>query len=339
MSLLRLHHAALIAFALVSPLAAQEKEKLVHGTIQEIDVDIGTLTVTSLPRHEVKKFNLARRDLPVVDPLEVPLKLTDLRKHHRVALTVVGDENVTAIKFESDLEWGVIKSIDPVKQQLVLTVGYVTRPIDVGPAVTVIHDGKPGTLKDIKALGAIRMLLTPDRMAVRQVWTGKGVLSSNPYCARTHITGFVTAVDQTKRKLTLLTSDRYKPMEFDFDAWTYVRLTFSSYVLGDMPVARVKGPFKVSLYVDTDTKRASSLSIDAPFIVRRVVEKLDRERRTLTIAPAADDPQEEFPIAADAQILYAGRPTTLARVREKGLVSFGLSLDQREVIFLMCLDR
>src|SRR5204863_999117 len=128
------------------------------------DVNVGTVSVTLPPGNQPKIFSLLKKDLPVTDPLGQPLKLMDLKRHDRLAMMIPNEEDTIAgIRVESDLDWGVVRSIDVERREIIVQFAYVPRPLKVGPEVRLWQGGQPAMLKDLKVQQPIKVLLNPDR--------------------------------------------------------------------------------------------------------------------------------------------------------------------------------
>jgi hypothetical protein len=330
-----------LAFLLLGVAAAQEKEKIVHGTIRAIDRDNGTITISAgTVKPQTKTLNLFKKDLPITHLAARPLTLADLGKDHRVALKVVGEDDVISIHSDADTDWGQIVTIARDHKEITARIGSTTRTLKLGPDVQIYVDGEPASARNLKANGYVNVCLSPDRSKILQIRQGKGITIGHPYGRNLHQTGFVLKKDDAARTLTVVSlGERYEKQDFVYDNWTYVRLTHSSYVIREGSMAELKGHCKIAYYYETDLRRLSTISADIPMIVRRPVAKFDATERRLTLALDDDQNSEAFPIAADAMIIRNGRPIGLDWVKEKRLVSAGLSLDQQEIIFLMCLDK
>ena len=329
--------ALLLYLSLSASVSAQERQSF--GTLQSLDLAVGTLSVSHEPKGQVKAFSLLKKDIPVANSMGGPLKLADLKRNDRLALTVANEEDVVAIRLESDLDWGVITGVDIAGKEVIAHIGQTPRPFKITDELRCSIDGKTGPaadLKDVKLWShGLKILLNPDRTAVREMWINKGKYHSNPYCHRISVTGFLTSHDPVKKTLSLVTTDRYQTLEFEYDSWTQLRLIHSFQLLGNLPISRLKSPGKVSIGYDSDTRRTAVINLEAPTVSRRCVASIDRAMRKLTLEAADESPTETFLIAADAKIMRDGKdPRTLADVKEKCMVTLGLAPDQKEVWYL-----
>ena len=330
--------ALMLVLPLASIAAAQEKEVL--GTLQSLDPELGTLSVNQPPKGQEKSFSLVKKDLPITDASGARLKLTDLKKYHRLVLTTANDEDVTAIRVESNFDWGVVLQVDVARNELLANMSHTPRPLKITPQMRVSLDGKTGSSVDLREVKpwshGVKVLLTPDRTGIQEMWITKAKYHANPYCHRISVTGFLVRHDPVKKTLSLITSDRYQLMEFDYDSWTQLRLVLNAYsALRDVPVSQLQSPAKVIIGYDSDTKRATSINLEVPMVSRRHVAAIDLAKRKISLQASEGSPAEDFQIAADAKITRLGKELcVLADVKVNYIVSLGLSLDQKEVLYI-----
>jgi hypothetical protein len=323
----------------VAPLSAQ-KLKEVHGLLQSLDVNKGVIVVVPARAQAPKGFNLLQRDLPVTHALGHPLKLADLRPGQRVLLRVDEEqETVASVRLDTDCQWGYVRGIDLDKKLLAVRLGHMPHTIAVTPEIRIERDGEPADLGDLKEGQAIVATFAPDHRRVLHVRAGRGTVGANPYTAAANVGGMLTAIDHAKKRLRLIASDRYELLDLGFDNWSTVHLVHSSYVLREIDIRELTAPCRVSLYYDRDTKSATALHADVPRLVRRVAEKFDRATRQLVIRGDDDDPTETFVIAADARIMHGQQPATLDAVHAGAIVTAGLTLDGKEIIFLAVAEK
>jgi hypothetical protein len=69
--------AVLLALSLISAAPAQEKE--IFGTLQALDPQVGTLSISQPPRGTEKALSIFNKNIPISDSTGARLKLTDLR--------------------------------------------------------------------------------------------------------------------------------------------------------------------------------------------------------------------------------------------------------------------
>ncbi len=335
--------ALLLVLPLASIAAAQEKE--IFGTLQSLDAELGTVSISQPPKGQEKSFNLFKKEIPITDSFGMRLKLTDLKKLHRLALITSADEDVVAIRVESNFDWGVVTQVDATRNELIANLSHMPRAVKITPQMRVSLDGKTGSAVDLRNVKpwshGVKILLTPDRTAIQEMWITKSKYHTNPYSQRISITGFLVRHDPEKKTLSLITSDRYKSVEFEYDSWTQLRLVHYTYTtLRNVPVSQLQSPAKVIVGYDSDTKRATSITLDVPMVLRRTVAAVDLATRKISIEASEEGPAEDFLIAADAKILRLGKaPSALADVKVKSIVSLGLSLDQKEVLYVSFADK
>jgi len=333
----------LVALSVV-PAAAAQGEKEILGTLRSLDPEVGVVSLSLPPDGQEKTLSLFKKDIPVTDAAGARLKLTDLKRHHRIALTISSDEDVVAIRLESDVDWGVITHVDVAGKELLANMTQTPRPLKITPKMRVSLDGKTGTAVDLNEVKpwshGVKVLLTPDRTAIQEMWINKARYHSNPYCHRTTVTGFLVRHDPEKKSLSLITTDRYQPMEFEYDAWTQLRLVHYFQTLRHVPIGQLQTPSRASISYESDNRRTGVISLEAATVSRRHVTALDLETRKISLAASDTNPAEDFLIAADARILHQGRePRMLADVKVGYLVSLALSLDQKEALYLSFAER
>lgn len=334
--------ALLPLLCLVPSAAAQQKE--IRGTLQTLDAQVGTLTIAQPPRGEEKTFSLSSRDIPVADAAGARLTLSDLKKLHRVALTTSADDDIVAIRLESEFDWGVVTDVDVARREIIANISHTPRPLRITPKMRVSLDGNDAStinLADVKPWShGVKVLLTPDRTGIQEMWIERGKHHSNPYCRRPTVTGFLVRHDPVAKSLTLVTTDRYQTMEFEYDSWTQLRLVHYFQTLRNVPIDQLRSPCKASIGYDSDTKRVGVISLEVAMVYRRHVAAIDLQARQLTLAASEEGPAERFVIAADARIVRQGKKqSTLTDVKENYLVSLGLSPDQQEVLYLSFAER
>ncbi|MSU79655.1 MAG: hypothetical protein EXS16_16400 [Gemmataceae bacterium] len=307
--------------------------------MQSLDPELGTLSVSQPPKGQAQSFSLVKKDLPITDSSGARLKLTDLKKHDRMVLTTFNDEDVIAIRVESNFDWGVVTHVDVARNELIANLSYMPRPVKITPQMRVSLDGKTGSAVDLREVKpwshGVRVLLTPDRTGVQEMWITKGKYHGNPYGHRISVTGFLVRHDPVKKTLSLITSDRYQIVEVAYDSWTQLRLVQNFNTLGNVPVSQLQSPAKVIIGYDSDTRRTTSINLEVPMVLRRHVAAIDLATRKISLEASGDSPAEDFRIAADAKITRLGKELcVLADVKVKYIVSLGLSLDQKEVLYL-----
>ena len=327
----------LLSVSLIASVSAKEKET--PGTLQSLDLEVGTLSVSHEPKGQVKTYSLVKKDIPVTNSIGGPLKLTDLKRNQRLALTIANEEDVVAIRLESDLDWGVITSVDVAGKEVIANMGHTPRPFKITDRLRFSIDGKTGAAADLTNVKpwshGLKVLLTPDRTAVQEMWIDKGKYHSNPYCHRISVNGFLTSHDPVRKTLSLVTTDRYQTLQFEYDSWTQLRLMHSFQTLGNLPISQLKSPAKVSIGYESDTRRTAVVNLEAPTVSRRYVASIDLPARKLSLDASDEIPAETFLIASDAKIVREGKELRpLADVKEKYVVTLGLSPDQKEVWYL-----
>jgi hypothetical protein len=129
-------------------------------------------------------------------------------------------------------------------------------------------------------------------------------------------------------------------MEIEYDAWTQLRLVHHFQTLRHVPISQLKAPCRAQIAYDSDTRRAGLVNLELPTVSRRRVASIDPATRKLSLEATDESPAEDFLVAADARIVREGKePGMLANVKEKYMVSLGLSLDQKEILSLSFSER
>ena len=339
----RLHRVALLlALSPLPSASAQEKEIL--GTLQALDPKVGTLSVSQPPIGQERALSILNKNILISDSSGARLKLTDLKKHDRLALVISEDEDVVAIRRESELDFGVVTHVDVARSELIANLSQTPRSLKITPKTRFSIDGKPGSaaaLVDVKPWShGVKVLLTPDRNALQEMWINKGKYHSNPYCHRIEVSGFLMGHDPAKKTFSLITTERYQLMEFDYDSWTQLRLVQHFQPLREVPIRQLKAPCKVQIAYDSDSRRTGIVNLEVATVSRRRVASIDPATRKLALEATDDSPAEDFLVAADARIMRDGKERSmLADVKERYVVTLGLSLDQKEVLNLSFSER
>lgn len=322
-------------FGLASPGLAQKK---IHGTIESLDADNGTIVIRSLEGGSYKSIPLSlfKEDLPISHPLGHPRKLRDLHPPQRVLLTLNESEDVIAIQDESDIQWGHISTIDLKRGELIFRLGSMGRTIAFKKIPLKINS-QPGDWAELKDGQAINFHYSPDHRQIVEARAGKGIHVSNPYGRHHHRVGIVAGVDHAKRKIRFLTtSERVLAEDLEYDNWAVVRVVHPTVNLQELPIQELQPYCKVSLLQEMDTGRVSSVTAEVPMLNRRKVLHVDAEKRLLRLD--VDGKAEEFRIA-DPVVIRTQRGTgRLSQLQENKLVSVGLSLDNKQVLYLNLLD-
>ena len=146
--------------------------------------------------------------------------------------------------------------------------------------IPFLFNGDAGTVKNLKPLQVVKVILAPDRKKVLEVQAGKGVGYANPYCRNINQSGYLLKKDDARKIIQIGTiADRTRLLEFTYDAWTGVRLVYSTFVLRTASMDVVDSPAKINLYFESDRQRVSSLSVEVPLISRCLVKSYDKEKR------------------------------------------------------------
>ncbi len=319
---------------------SQEKEKDVCGTLQSIDVDKGTITVTLPPYNKPQTYNFSRREIPIHHPLGQALKFEDLRPKSRLNLRLNTIEDVVSMRDDSDYEWGTVLAVDPDKKEFLARCGHAFKTLKIDDIPFRFNDEK-GAIKNLKPMQGIKLILAPDRQKVVEIRAGKGVASGNPYCRFINQSGYLLKKDDARKIIQIGSlGDRTRILEFTYDAWTGVRLVVTAHVLRTISMDVVNPPGKVILHFESDRQRISALDVDVPIINRCVVKSYDKEKRALTILTDQEGNAETIPIAADVTMVKDGvRVEPFKEIMEKRLVTLGLSLDQKEILFVNLLAK
>lgn len=326
----------LSVLSLLAP-AARGQSTTAYGLIEDLDRDNGTLTLLLAPKQERKEFSLAGRDLPVTDAIGQPLQLADLAARQRVALQLGSDSDVTAIRREDECQWGYVVEVRPEKRELVFKEGHLQRTLAVPDRAVLRIDGQEGQFTDIKTGQGIKAVFAPDRRTLLQLQVGKGI-GSSPYYSLKHQDGVLLKVDHQRRTIQVIVrGERYTVEEYEYQPEALLRLTHSSYQLRTTDIAALQPYCRIFFYYESDARKVVQVSAEVPVLVRRKAEAVDRSGRQLKIN--ANGSAEQLRVATDAMIRT---PAGLGRwedVAKGDLVSCGLSLDGREIVFVYRWDK
>lgn len=322
-------------FFFANPVAAQQ---IVHGTLEELDRELGTITVLLPPKYEPKQFNLSKPDLPVHNALGKALKLTDVREKQRVALSLDDVEDVAAIRVDENCLWGFILKTDQANRQITLKYGHIQRVLHVPADVPVLHDGAKDKLEGIQIGQAIKAVFAGEPARLVQIQTGKGISGSSPYHRWQHQSGVLLKIDHDRDALQILTlQERFKIEDYEFYPDAILRLTHSSYLLRTTGIDELHAHCKLSFYFETDTKKIVQVTALVPALARRKIASLDPASRRITIE--GEDAKMSYQVAKDAMIHTSKGPARWEDVELGALISCGLSLDGREVLYLYLWDK
>jgi len=316
------------------PVVAQST---VYGAIESLDDELGTITLLLPPKHEPRQFNLAKANLPVANALGKPLKLTDLHQKQRVALQLDEADDVAAIRLDDNVLWAYIVKTDVKARQLLVKFGRTERLLSVPAAVEVLRDGQKTDLNDLAVGQGIKAIFAADEQTLAQIQCGKGISGVSPYHRWILQSGISLKVDQANRKFQIVTTSQpIKLEDYTFDRDAMLRLFHSSYLLRTTGMAAFHPFCKVSFYYESDSKEVVQISALVPTLVRCRVESVERDARRLTVQTGEKTPP--LNVAADAMFRNQKGLATWADVRAEGLVTCGLSLDNREVVYVYIWD-
>lgn len=320
--------------AVLFPLQGWAQEKIYYGSLKSIDAANGTITIQPRELNQPKTLNLFKKDLPITDVYGQKLKLEDLKVKSRLALTTK-DDDVLSICDESNYEWGVTIGYDLDKKEYVARFGNGVHKIKDTPELAVFHHEEKASLADFKPKQSVRVTLSPDRSKPIEIRYGKVSVNGNPYAKVVNHSGFLLKKDaQKKTVMVALIGERHEAFDLHYDAWTSVRLFYSTYLLGYAKMEDVNPYCRINFYYEIDRERLTSLNVDVPIISRHRVAAIDHAKRTITIVTNEEGKKETFPVSADVRVLNDTNAGNWTDAKEKSLVTVGLSLDQKEVIFL-----
>jgi Cu/Ag efflux protein CusF len=303
-----------------------------YGILEELDRDIGTITVLLPPKYEAKQYNLSKADLPVSNALGGAVKLADLRDKQRVALLLDDAEDVAAIRVDDNCLWAYVIKVDVATRQLTVKYGHIQRSLPVPADAVMLHDGAKSALDTLKVGQGIKAVFAEQNRLV-QIQTGKGISGVSPYHRWGHQSGVLLKIDHDKKTLQILTlQERFKIEDYEFQPDAILRLTHSSYLLRTTGIDELHAHCKLSFYYESDTKKIVQVSAMAPTIIRRKVDALDRAARRITIE--VDGKPLQLSVPKDAMIRTPNGLANWEDVDQGALVTCGLTMDNREAVFL-----
>lgn len=328
---------ALLLAGLAPPAWGQAPPTLL-GTIAAIDAATGSLRLTHYSMMKPRELSLARADLPVTDALGKPLKLTDLGPRQRVVVQLGPDGDVIAIRREDPCRWGLVVAVEPAERRLRVQEGYTERQLQVPPEAVVLVDGQKADLAQVEANKAFKAILAPDQRTLLQLECGKGVSSSNPFCKQLSERGILMKIDHDRHTFQILTQEgRFVLQDWEFRPWSAVLWMHSSYRLRSTDIQTLQPYCKVNFQYESDTRQVNRVIAEVPILARRRVTGVQTAERWLTLDTA--EQAQKFPVAADVTVRTPEGPGKWDDVAVDVLVSAGLSLDGKEVLYLYLWDK
>jgi hypothetical protein len=321
-------------------LSSQEtKLSELRGTIRELDLKTGVVTLQLLPTPTQRELSLAAKDLPVTNPLGQIGKLADLREELRITAKVRNDDEIIAIRVDGPYLYGVIRSIDQGKKSVVLKDEIADKTIVVPADAKLIVHGKDGTLNQCKVGDPIQVLYSLDHEKILQVQLGKGALSRDPFRHLVRNYGILTEVEPVKRRVEVFvqSTDVGLLRNYPLSSQAYLRLMYHTKPVSDVGFDQFARLVKVSYIVDRDSGKIVNMDADLPTMVRRKVLKFDLPARTITV----EDETKEKTLILDpqAKIWTPRGDGKWADVTPKRIVSCGLTLDRNRVLLVYLWDK
>lgn len=329
---------------LIFPIAAspQEAKKDVRATIQDVDAEVGTITVIlsemgKVLADRVRTLNLAKPDIPVVDSAGKARKVKDLAEDDRVVLSLVNDE-VQAVQIAPPAIYGTLKKVDGPSRTLTLTTKIGERVMQAPAAVRVYGFGMELTLDDLKPGMTALVSFAPDQKTVTEVRTGKTAV---PYLRLSKSTGYVIEVDRDRSAALVFVNfhngDSSFLREYPIMKDASFGLLWKGKHFRDVGIEALARGTRSDFWVDLNTMKIAHMGIEMPTLGKREVKKVDAAARQLTIEDPTGDVQ--LKLAPHVQILKAGKPATIDDIRPAIEVNCALSPDRKSVEAINILSR
>lgn len=311
--------------------SGQESKKEIRAVVEELDPEVGTLTVV-LPEggknraDRIRTYNLIRRDLPVTDAAGNLHKLTDLKPEDRVLLRLSG-EDVTSIGLAPPQIYGILTKIDPMTRVLEVRSKMGERTLTVPAAAKLIGPGgSEFRLDELKTGTTILVEFGPDLKTVLDIRTGKGVA---PAAKMTKGTGVLIDLDREQAKVRIFSTSSFGDhsllRELGLTRDAGYTLLYQSKHFRDLGADELSKGLKVHYWIDSATRKVAHLQVEAPILGRRNVKAVDASRGEMTLEDGDGD--RVLKITPHTKILTARGPAGLEAVHRKA-VTCALSPDR-----------
>jgi hypothetical protein len=327
----RLCVCAIGIFLLLAPARGEEGKKEVRAVVEEIDAEVGTITVILADAGKsradrIRTYNLARRDLPVTSGAGKPSRLADLKQEDRVVLNVLG-EDVTAIALAPPQLFGPVIKIDPERRTLEIRSKLGERTVTVPTSAKILGPGAELRFEELKPGSLVLVEFAADQKTVLDVRTGKNL---QPAAKLIKGTGYLIDIDRERGMTQVLINsaggDHSLLREVPLARDASYSLLLRGKPFRDLGAEEVSRGQKVFYWIDVATRKLAHLQIEMPILGRRTVKAVDRERGQITIDGI--EGERTVKLAPRTRIMAAqGAPASLDAIAQKS-VTVGLSPDR-----------
>ena len=178
---------------------------MVFGTLQVIDLKIGTLQATT--RHGRETFSLHSREIPVLIENGPRGRIQDVPIGTRVLLRVSGSDEVVAVHVAPILRRVILDKMDPAAQTMLVQHGPrgSKETLAVAPNVQVLVDGLVKSLADVPAGQPIQLSLSSDLKTVLGIKVEQSRRTAQGDGPK--VEGVLLELDRTRGVLTIRTHD------------------------------------------------------------------------------------------------------------------------------------
>ncbi len=333
--------ATCVVFALAGTFVSAQDEKFkdVKGTIRAIDLKTGSLHMQLLYSDRQQAFNLGGKDLPVLDAIGRPLKLTDLRTELRIAAKVRGEDEIVSVHIDGPHLHGMIKKVDKVGRTLTVKDPIAEKVITVPAEAKVVALGADYPFADLKIGDPVQITYSVDAKTVLRVQTGKGTHLRDPYLRITRFYGIIADLDKSKSEVKMMTqsTDAGLIKTYPISPHAYLRMMYHTKPVKNIGSEQLGKWVKAYYFVDRDTGSIVNIDAELPVMLRRKVVRLDRESKSIVVE---DELKEKtLPLASDLQVWTPKGEGRLAEIAEGRIVNCALTLDREQVQLLYLWDR
>jgi hypothetical protein len=326
------------ALAMGSAAQAQdEKLRDVKGTIRQLDLKVGAITLRPLLADKNQAFSLAAKDVPVADWLGQPIKLGDLREDLRVTAKVRNDAEIVALRLDGPFQYGAIKKVDAAARTILYKDVFADKTVTITADAKIMVAGKEGAFEQLKAGDPVQILHALDKKTIQLVQIGKGTNIRDPYLRIVKHFGILAEIDHGKRnvKIFVQSTDAGTIRTYDVAADAFLRVQYHLKPVGEVGFDQFAKWIKVHYTVDRDTERIIHMDADLPVMIRRKVLKAEADR----IAVEDDLKERTLQLARDVQVLTPRGDGKLQEIVAGRIVNVALTLDRERVRVLYLWDK
>lgn len=336
-----LHRLALIA--ILPPLVfapgvlAQGKIEM-RGTVQKFDVDTGSLVFKTLVSKRILNLGLASKEIPVQNILGEPIKLNDVRAGQRVAITVVDEAEVSAIRVEGPLLYGTLWKLDLEGGKFYVENFLRDYEFPISKKIAVFVDLQPSSWDKLLVGKAIKIVLTPDGKGVLQVRSGKDASTRDPdHLVRT-VNGLLVDISPKDQSLDVININLADPIDratVKLKPEALVKLHWHGRLIKTVPQDHLRPLVRVQYVQDLETQLVEVIDVEVPDYNKRKIVAIEKATVTFIDHKA----ERKLPIAPDAKIWLQGQPGDLSQVQAGVSAHLGLSLDRETVVSIYTLGQ